>query len=53
MSKNRRVLLASRPSGWVSEANFKIEDAPLPTPAEGEVLSRTCGCLSIPICAAA
>jgi NADPH-dependent curcumin reductase CurA len=34
------VLLASRPTGWVSEANFKVEDAPLPSPAEGEVLVR-------------
>ena len=38
--QNRRVLLASRPSGWVSEANFRIEDAPLPAPAEGEVLVK-------------
>jgi NADPH-dependent curcumin reductase CurA len=38
--KNRRVLLASRPSGWVSEGNFKIEEAPLPQPSEGEVLVR-------------
>ena len=38
--KNRRVLLASRPAGWVSEANFRIEDAPLPAPAEGEVLVK-------------
>ena len=38
--QNQRVLLASRPSGWVSEANFRIEDAPLPQPAQGEVLVR-------------
>jgi NADPH-dependent curcumin reductase CurA len=37
---NRRVLLASRPSGWVSESNFRIEAAPLPQPAEGEVLVK-------------
>ena len=37
---NKRVLLASRPGGWVSEANFRIEDAPLPQPAQGEVLVR-------------
>jgi NADPH-dependent curcumin reductase CurA len=37
---NKRVLLASRPSGWVSEANFRIEEAPLPRPAEGEVLVK-------------
>ena len=40
MAKNRRVLLASRPTGWVSEANFKVEDAPVPAPAEGEVLVK-------------
>jgi NADPH-dependent curcumin reductase CurA len=38
--QNKRVLLASRPSGWVSEANFRIEEAPLPQPAQGEVLVR-------------
>jgi NADPH-dependent curcumin reductase CurA len=38
--QNTRVLLASRPSGWVSEANFRIEEAPLPQPAQGEVLVR-------------
>jgi len=38
--RNRRVLLASRPSGWVSEADFRIEEAPLPQPAQGEVLVR-------------
>jgi NADPH-dependent curcumin reductase CurA len=38
--RNRRVLLASRPSGWVSEANFRIEEAALPRPAQGEVLVK-------------
>jgi NADPH-dependent curcumin reductase len=38
--KNKRVLLASRPEGWVSEANFRIEEAPLPEPREGEVLVK-------------
>jgi NADPH-dependent curcumin reductase CurA len=37
---NQRVLLASRPLGAVSEANFRIEEAPLPQPAEGEVLVK-------------
>jgi hypothetical protein len=37
---NRRVVLASRPSGWVSEANFRIEEADVPQPAQGEVLVR-------------
>jgi NADPH-dependent curcumin reductase len=38
--RNRRVLLASRPSGWVTEADFRIEEAPLLEPAQGEVLVR-------------
>ncbi|HYN11281.1 MAG TPA: NADP-dependent oxidoreductase [Burkholderiales bacterium] len=38
--ENRRVLLASRPSGWVTEQNFRIEAAPLPKPQEGEVLVK-------------
>ena len=37
---NRRWLLASRPVGPVSEANFRREEAPVPKPAEGEVLVR-------------
>ncbi|HEX6318160.1 MAG TPA: NADP-dependent oxidoreductase [Burkholderiales bacterium] len=38
--QNRRVLLASRPAGWVTEDNFRIEDAPMPRPADGEVLVK-------------
>ena len=37
---NKRVVLASRPSGWVSEANFRIEEGPLPEPAQGEILVK-------------
>lgn len=37
---NRQVLLARRPQGWVTEADFRIVDAPLPEPAEGQVLVR-------------
>jgi NADPH-dependent curcumin reductase CurA len=37
---NKRVLLASRPVGAVSESNFRIEEAPVPKPADGEVLVR-------------
>ena len=37
---NKRVVLASRPVGPVSEANFRMEEAPVPRPAEGEVLVR-------------
>jgi NADPH-dependent curcumin reductase len=38
--KNQQVLLASRPTGWVSEANFRVAEAPLPKPGEGEVLVK-------------
>jgi NADPH-dependent curcumin reductase CurA len=38
--ENKRVLLASRPAGWVSEDNFRIDSAPVPQPREGEVLVR-------------
>ena len=35
---NKRIVLASYPEGWVTEANFRLETAPIPKPAEGEVL---------------
>jgi len=38
--QNRRVVLASRPAGWVTEDDFRIEDAPMPRPADGEVLVK-------------
>ncbi|HZZ83933.1 MAG TPA: NADP-dependent oxidoreductase [Anaeromyxobacteraceae bacterium] len=38
---NRRILLASRPSGAPSPANFRLEEVPLPQPAAGQVLLRT------------
>ena len=37
---NQRWVLASRPAGPVSEPNFRLEEAPLPRPADGEVLVR-------------
>jgi NADPH-dependent curcumin reductase CurA len=37
---NKRIVLASYPEGWVTEANFRLETAPLPKPAEGEVLVK-------------
>jgi hypothetical protein len=40
MQTNKRIVLASRPKGWVTEDNFRLETAPLPKPAEGEVLVR-------------
>jgi NADPH-dependent curcumin reductase CurA len=37
---NKRVVLASYPEGWVTESNFRIETAPIPKAAEGEVLVK-------------
>jgi len=39
-NRNRQVLLKQRPSGAPTPADFEIADAPLPDPAEGEVLVR-------------
>ena len=40
MTTNKRVLLKSRPKGWVSEADFELSEAPIPQPGEGQVLVR-------------
>ena len=37
---NLRIVLASRPSGWVESSNFRLEEAPVPEPGEGEALVR-------------
>jgi NADPH-dependent curcumin reductase CurA len=37
---NRQVLLASRPAGAVSEANFKLVESPIPVPRDGQFLVR-------------
>src|SRR5271168_2961958 len=36
----RRIVLASRPHGWVGEDNFRLETVPMPALAEGEVRVR-------------
>ena len=36
--RNQQILLASRPEGWVSPANFKLVEAEIPTPGPGQVL---------------
>ena len=38
---NRRILLASRPHGAPTVNNFKIDEAPVPTPTAGQILLRT------------
>jgi NADPH-dependent curcumin reductase len=41
MSHGKRVILASRPHGEPTAANFKIEDCTPPVPGDGQVLLRT------------
>ena len=38
---NRRFLLASRPQGAPTPDNFKLDQAPVPTPTAGQLLLRT------------
>jgi hypothetical protein len=38
--KNLQVTLASRPTGWVEEANFKLAETAIPAPGDGEMLLR-------------
>jgi NADPH-dependent curcumin reductase CurA len=40
-STNRRIVLASRPSGAPTNRNFRIETQAIPAPAEGQMLLRT------------
>ncbi|GAA0248238.1 NADP-dependent oxidoreductase [Rhodanobacter caeni] len=40
-STNRRIVLAARPHGMPTAQDFRLEQAPIPAPAEGEVLLRT------------
>ena len=37
---NTQIRLASRPSGWVTEDDFSVTEAAIPSPGEGEVLVR-------------
>jgi NADPH-dependent curcumin reductase CurA len=37
---NKRIVLASYPEAWVTEANFRLETAPIPKPGDGEVLVK-------------
>jgi NADPH-dependent curcumin reductase CurA len=40
VQKNRQWLLAARPQGMVKESDFRWNEAPVPEPADGEVLVR-------------
>jgi NADPH-dependent curcumin reductase CurA len=37
---SRQIVLAERPVGWPTEANFRLETTSLPEPAEGQFLAR-------------
>lgn len=37
---NKAWTLASRPTGWVKEENFKLLESPVPQPKDGEVLVK-------------
>lgn len=41
MTRTRRIVLAERPKGQPTTENFRIEEADLPDPGEGELLVRT------------
>lgn len=38
--ENLQIVLARRPHGWVQESDFRLQEAPLPEPQEGEALVR-------------
>ncbi len=38
--ENQRIVLASRPKGWVTRENFRLENSPMPAAGEGEVLVK-------------
>jgi len=41
MAQAKRIVLASRPVGEPKVSDFRLEECPLPTPGEGEILLRT------------
>jgi NADPH-dependent curcumin reductase CurA len=41
MAKNRQILVKELPEGPLEERHFELREAPIPTPAAGEVLTRT------------
>ena len=40
MPQNKAWTLASYPTGWVTEANFKLVESPAPAPKDGQVLVK-------------
>ena len=40
MSKNLQVVLANRPTGWVTESDFRLVESPIPRPGPGQLLAK-------------
>lgn len=51
-TQNRRWVLASRPHGAPVADNFRLEEQPIPAPAEGQVLYAPYGSRLIRTCEA-
>ena len=51
-TKNRQILLASRPNGEPSEENFKLVEVEIPKPDPGQMLVRTIYLSLDPTCGA-
>ena len=41
MTQNLRIVLAAHPDGAPKETDFRLEEGPIPSPGDGEVLLRT------------
>src|SRR5690242_5939805 len=41
MAQAKRIVLASRPVGEPKPSDFRLEETPVPTPGDGQVLLRT------------
>jgi len=40
MNSNLQVLLANRPTGWVTESDFRLVESPVPRPGPGQILAK-------------
>ncbi|MBI3094807.1 MAG: NADP-dependent oxidoreductase [Rhodocyclales bacterium] len=40
MEKNQKIVLANRPTAWVEESNFRLEEADIPEPGPNQVLVK-------------
>ena len=40
MTTNKRIVMANRPSGWVQESDFRLEEVPVESPGPGQMLVK-------------